>query len=174
MLVGHLRQRGDVGHVSRRISDRFAIDGTRAGVDGTLDIGRLITVRKLDGHSLPRQEMREHGVRRPIELRHGNYIAARLDKVAYRIEDRSLPCADAQRLDAAFQGSNTMLQHRVRRVADTAVTMSLRLQIEQRSGMLGAFKSKRDGLVYRDCNRPGCGVTVEARMQRKRRALHHT
>ena len=149
MLVGDLGELLDIADVARRIADAFAENRAGLVVDQLLDRLGLIDCGKADIDALARQEMREQRVGRAVELRNGNDIAAELGDIERGVVQRGLAGGDAQRFDAAFERRDAPLQHRVRRVADPAVTKALDFEIEQRRAMLGAVECVGDGLIDR-------------------------
>ncbi len=78
---------------------------------------------------------------------------------------------------AAFESCDTLLQHRLRRVADPGIDIAERLQAEQRSGVIGIVEHEGRGLVDRRCPRAGSRIGLRARVHGKggkaRRTIGH-
>ncbi len=110
MLVRNFRQRLNVCHVPGGIADTFAIDGPRVFVDQFLDIVGGIAGRKAPFDSLLGQDVRKQCVRSTIKLRQRHNVVAHLRDIDERIVNRRHPRADAERFNAAFEGSDTLFQ----------------------------------------------------------------
>ena len=116
--------------------------------------------------------MREQGVRRAVQLRDRDDVAAELGDVERRIIDRRLPRAHAQRFQAALERRDPPLQHRRGRVADPAVAIPLDLEIEEGRPMVGAVERIRDGLIDRDRHGLRRRIDLIAAVNRDRLASH--
>ena len=74
--VRDLGERFDIADVAGRIADALAEDGAVVGVDqASMPRGRSDSAKRTV-HALPRQNMREQRVRRPVELRRRDDVAA--------------------------------------------------------------------------------------------------
>ena len=156
MTRGDRRQRPYVADIARRIADAFAEHGARVLIDQLLD--RLGGIGAGETHldPLARQNMGEQRVRGAVELRQGNDVAAHRREVEHGVVQRRLAGTHAERLDAAFERGDAALKHGGRRVADTAVAVTLGFEVEQGGAVIGAVEFVGDGLVDRDRDRPGC------------------
>ena len=98
----------------------------------------------------------------------GDDVRARTHQRSNRQVQRRLAAGRGNRADTAFQRCNTLLQHRIGRVAQARVHMAGALQVEKAGGVVARFKDKRGGEVNRygarACRWVGCG----ARVQRQR------
>ena len=160
--VRHLRQRLDIADVAGRIAYALAVDGARLGVDEALDSLRTVGLGKAHRHALPRQNMREQRVRRAVELRRRDDVAAHAGEVEHRVVHRGLAGGHAYRLQSAFERRHAPLQHGSGGIADARVAVALDFQVEQRRGVLGAVESVGHGLVdgYRNRARSGVGLVT--------------
>ena len=77
-----------------------------------------------------------------------------------RVVQRRLAGRDAHRLHAAFEGGDAAVEHVGRRVADPAVAVAGRFEIEQGGAMLGAVEFIGGGLIDRHRNGAGRWVAV--------------
>ena len=77
---------------------------------------------------------------------------------------RCLPCRDRERADTTFEFADAFLEHRGRRIGDTAVAKAFRFEIEQGRAVIGAVERMGDGLVDRDGN---CWWSDRARSRRE-------
>ena len=153
---GDRRQRPYVADIARRIADAFEEHGARVLIDQLLD--RLGGIGAGETHldPLARQNMGEQRVRGAVELRQGNDVAAHRREVEHGVVQRRLAGTHTQRLDAAFERGDAALKHGGRRVADTAVAVTLGFEVEQGGAVIGTVEFVGDGLVDRDRDRPGC------------------
>jgi len=78
---------------------------------------------------------------------------------------RGLAAGHRNRANAAFQGADALLQHRVGRVADAAVDMARPFQIEQRLRVVAGLKDERGGEVNGQCAGAGGRVGRRACVQ---------
>ncbi len=118
--VRHLRQRLDIADVAGRIAYALAVDGVRLGVDEPLNSLRMVGLGKADRHALPGQNMREQRVRRAVELRRRDDIAAHASKVEDRVAYCGLAGGHAHRLHSAFE-------RRHRRSSTAVVGLAIRV-----------------------------------------------
>ena len=76
VAVGYFGQRLDVADIAGRISDRLAINSLGIFVDQPVDGIGLVALREAAGGALARQYVRQHRMRRPVELRNRYDVAA--------------------------------------------------------------------------------------------------
>jgi hypothetical protein len=70
----------------------------------------------------------------------------------------SVPGADSQGADPAFEVGHTLLENIAGGVHNTSINVAGLLQGKQPGGMIGVIELVRGSLVYRDCPRPGGGI----------------
>ena len=123
--VRDLGQRFDVADVAGRIADAFAEHGAvLSSISFSIASARSDSANRTVT-ALARQHMGEQRVRRAVELRHRDDVAAQSSEVEDRIVQRGLAGADAQRLDAAFERGDAPLEHGDGRIADAAVAIAV-------------------------------------------------
>ena len=88
------------------------------------------------------------------------------------IIERRLAGAGGERLDAALERGDALLQHDGGRVADAAVAVALDFEVEQRGAMVGAVERIGDGLIDRHGHGPGGRVGVVSAVDGDRLSLH--
>src|SRR5262249_1117470 len=75
---------------------------------------------------------------------------------------------NCQTRGAAFERSNTLLQHRVGRVADAGIDVAEGLQAEQRGGVVDVLEHEGGRLIDWRCARTGGRIGLGAGMDRER------
>ena len=172
VFVGDFRDSLDVGDVSRRISDTFAIDRTRVFVDQLFDVFGPVGHGKTRLDAALRKNMCEKGISRPIKLRSGNDIVPGFEDIDQGILNCGHSGADAQTIDSAFQSCHSLLEHCIRRIADSSVDIPLNFQVEKGSPMLRAVELERYSLIDRDSDCLGRRVAVISDVNCNRFRLH--
>src|ERR1700674_2410209 len=87
-------------------------------------------------------------VGRSIQLRNRDNITTGVSKIYEREVQGRLPAANCERSDTALKFGDALFKNSSCRVSDPTVTITLNLQIEQCSTVIGAVESIRCGLVY--------------------------
>src|SRR5947209_17427824 len=103
---------------------------------------------------------------RPVELRHGDDVAAAIGQRGDRVIKRCLAGTDGKRGMPAFERGDAPLQHVDRRIADPAVAEALGLQIEQSRAVIGAVEGIGDRLVNGHGNRVRRRIVLEPAVDR--------
>jgi len=80
---------------------------------------------------------------------------------------RGVPGRHRKRGGAAFEGCDTLFQHRVGRISDAGIDVAECLQAEQRGGVIGVVKHERRGLINRCRPRAGSRIRLRAGMHGK-------
>jgi hypothetical protein len=111
-------------------------------------------------------------MRRTIELWNGNDVAAEIGDIDKGEMQRCLPRRDRERADTAFEFADAFLEHRGRRIGDTAVAKAFRFEIEQGRAVIGAVERIGDGLVDRDGNGLGGRIGLVAGVNGDRLVAH--
>ena len=155
-------ERLEIAHIAGRITDGLAKNCAGIVVDQGLDIGRAVRLRETHLHSHPRQDVREEGVSRAVQLRHRHDVAPHFGGVQRRVIQRRLPRTHAEAAHSAFEFRDALLENVGGRVADPGVTVSRHFEVEQRGAMLGAVERVRGRLIDRHGDRFGGGIAVEA------------
>src|SRR5262249_38964487 len=88
-------------------------------------------------------------MRSAVELWDRNDVGVHLRQIGDGIVYGGLAAGDAERFDAPLQQGNAPLQHSVRRIADSGVAVSVRLEVEQRGTVVGAVEGVGGRLIYR-------------------------
>ena len=125
----------------------------------------LVGLGKAGLHAELGQDVGKQRVRRAVELRYRDDVAAGLGNVEHRVVECGLPGGDRQGIDAAFELRHAPLEHLVGRIADAGVAIALDLQVKQRRTVRGTVEGIGDGLVDRHRHRLGGRVRVKAGMQ---------
>ena len=172
MIMGDRRERLEVAQIARRIPDAFAEHRASIVVDELCDGGWPVVRREFDGDAESRQEMCEEGVSGTVQLRYGNDVATRLQQIHDGIMQGRLPTADHQGLEAAFERRDPLFEDLVRRVADSAVPVTLDFEVEQSRSVIGAVERIGNGLIDRNSNRPGGGIWLVSAMNSNGLSLH--
>ena len=116
-----LRQRFDVADIAGGIADGLGEHRPGVLVDQPLDRIGLVAVGEAPLDALARQDVAEQRVRRAVELRHGNDVAAVIGDIDESEMQRGLAGGDRERADAAFELADALLEHRGGRIGDAAV-----------------------------------------------------
>ncbi|CAM4172240.1 hypothetical protein ACAN107058_23330 [Paracidovorax anthurii] len=158
VVVRHLRQRGDVGHVAQRVADGF--DEHRLGprVDVPGEARRIARIGEARGDALARQRVGEEVVGAAVERAGRDDVVARLRDGLDGVGDGRHARGQGQRGDAALQRRDALFQHVVGRVHDARVDVAGHLQVEQVRPVLGAVEGIGDGLVDGHGHGAGRGV----------------
>ena len=127
-----------------------------------LDGVGLVAVGKARGDALARQDMREQGMRRAIELRDRDDVAAAVGEIDEGEMQRRLSGRDRERADAAFEFGDALFKHGGGRIGDPAVAIAFRFEVEQGRAVIGAVEGIGDGLVDRNRDGFGCRIGVVA------------
>ena len=141
-------------------------------VDQLLDRVGLVAVGKARRDALTRQHVREQGVRRAVELRHGNDVAAGVGEIDESEMQRRLSGCDRERADAAFELGDALFKNGGGRIGDPAVAKTFGFEVEQGGAMIGAVEGVGDGLVDRNGDRLGGRIGVVAGVNCNRFVAH--
>src|SRR6516164_942942 len=85
-----------------------------------------------------------------VKLGNRDDVPAKLGEVEYRIMQGGLPGAYAERFHSPFERGDAPLEDGSGRIADTAIPVSLDLEIEESGSVLGSVKCVCDRLIDRD------------------------
>ena len=173
MTVRDFGQRLDVADIAGGIADGLGEHRFGVRVDQSLDRVRLVAVGKAAGDTLARQHMAEQGVRRAVELRDGDDVAAAIGEVGECEMQRGLAGRDRQRADAAFEFGDALFQNRRGRIGDPAVAIAVGFEIEQRGAVIGAVEGIGGGLIDRNGDGLGGRIWLVAGMNGDRLVAHH-
>ncbi len=141
-------------------------------VDQLLDGVRLVAVGKARRDALTRQDVRQQGVRRSVELRHGNDVSAGVGEVDQSEMQRGLSGCDRKRSDAAFEFGDAFFKNGGRRIGNPAVAVTFGFEIEQGGTVIGAVEGVGDGLIDRNGDRLGRRIGVVAGVNCNRFVAH--
>jgi hypothetical protein len=172
MAVRDLRQRLDIADIAGGISDGLGEHRLGVLVDQFFDRVRLVAFGETAGDALPRQYMSKQRIRRAVELRNGNDIAAAIGEIDEREMQRRLTARDRERADAAFEFGDALFEHSGGGVGDPAIAKAFGFQIEQGGAVIGAVEGIGDGLVNRDGDRLGRGIGIVAGVNGDRLIAH--
>ncbi len=111
-------------------------------------------------------------MRRAVELRHRNDVAAEIRHVQQCIVQRGLASADAHGFDAPFQCRDPPIQYLDGWIADPAIAETFGLEIEQGGAVLGGIECVCNGLVDWNRDRVSCGVGLVTAVDRDGLASH--
>ncbi len=114
------------------------------------------------GDALARQDVREQGVRRAVELRDRDDVAAGVGEIDEREMQRRLSGRDRERADAAFEFGDALFKNGGGRIGDPAVAIAFGLEVEQGGAVIGAVEGVGDGLVDRNGDGLGRRIGVVA------------
>ena len=166
MALADSGKRLDVADIAGGVTDALAIDGARLGVDQLFDRIGLIGFGEPHRNALARENVREQRVGGAVKLRHRNDVAAHLGEIEHRIVERGLPACDAQGIEAAFKRGDAAFEHFRRWIADAAIAVAGRFEIEQGGAVIGALEFVSDSLIDRDgdglCCRIGLVAAVDS------------
>ena len=172
MPMRDLCQRFDVADIAGGIADRLSEDRLGVVVDQSFDGVGLVAVGETGRDALTRQDVAEQGVRRAVQLRDRDDVAAAVGEIDEGKMQRRLTGRDRERPDAAFEFGNAFFQYRRGRIGDPAVAVALRFEIEQRGAMIGAVECVSHRLVDRNGDRLGCRIGFIAGMNGDRLVTH--
>ena len=111
MAMRDLRQRLDVADIAGGIADRLGEDRLGVFVDQPFDGVGLVALGETGRDALAGQDMAEQGVRRAVELRHGDDVATGVGEIDEREMQRRLTAGHRECADAAFEFGNALLEH---------------------------------------------------------------
>ena len=111
VAVRDLGQRLDVADIAGGIADGLGEHRLGVLVDQPLDRVGLVAVGEASGDALARQNVAEQRVRRAVELRHGDDVAAVIGDIDEGEMQRGLAGRDRERADAAFELGDALLEH---------------------------------------------------------------
>ena len=106
-----LGQRLDVADIAGGIADGLAEHRLGVLVDQLFDRVGLVAVGEAARDALARQDVAEQRVRRAVELRHGDDVAAVVGEIDEGEMQRGLSGRDRKRADAAFELGDALLEH---------------------------------------------------------------
>ena len=141
-------------------------------VDQLLDGIRLVAVGKARRDALTRQDVSKQGVRRSVELRHGNDVSAGVGQIDQSEMQRRLSGCDRERSDAAFEFGDALFKNGGGWIGNPAVAITFRLEVEQGGAMIGAVEGIGDGLIDRNGDRLGRRIGVVAGVNCNRFVAH--
>ena len=128
----------------------FAENRACVFVDQPLDVGGRVARGEAALYALARQDILQERMRRAVELRHGDDVAAVVGDIGESVVQGRLACGDGERADAALEFGDAPFQNVRRRIADPAVAEALGLQIEEGGGVIGAVERIGGRLVDRN------------------------
>ena len=170
--MSYLCQRRNVADIPRWIAYTLAEYRSRFLVNRCVHSRRMIGFREPNVDAEAWENVGEQGVRSPVELWDRDNIRAGCGKVKYRVVQRCLTRAYAERFQSTFQRRDPPLQNDIGGIADPAIPVTFSFEVEKRSAMIGAVKSVRYSLVDRDRNGFRGAVRFIARMDGQRFASH--
>ena len=153
--VRNLGECFDIGHVAKRIADRFAENCLGAVVDQRGKGLGLARIGEAHGNALLREGMGKQVVGTAIQRGGRHDVVARLGDRLDRVGDCCHARSDGQCSDTTFKCGDALFQHVGGRVHDAGVDVALHLQVEQIGTVLGTVKRIGHRLVDRNSNRLG-------------------
>jgi len=163
---------GEVHHIAERVADGFAVNRFGALVDQRGGGLRVVGIDKLHIDAVLRQRVREQVVSAAVQRAGGDDVVARLGDGQDRIGDRRLSGCQRQRANAAFEGSDALLQHVGGRIHDARIDIALHLQIEEIRAVLGVVKGVTRRLIEWHGDRFGGRIGRIAGVNGKRIEAH--
>ena len=162
MLVRYARQHFDVANVTGRVSNALAEESPGIVVHQLLEGGWMITLGKSNVDSQLGQDVRKQRVSRPVKLRDRDDVLAVPRYVQNGVVQRRLTAADSECSHSAFKRGDAPFEYVAGRVTDSAVTVSLDLEIEQSRTVLSAVEGVGYGLIDRNGDRLGRRIGLVA------------
>jgi hypothetical protein len=128
----------------------------------------MIAFGKSNSDAELRQDVREEGVGRSVKLRDRDDILAVPRYVQNGVVQGRLTAAYTERSHSAFECGDAPFEHVAGRVADSAVTIPLDLEIEQSRSVLSAVESVGYGLIDWHGDRPRRRIDLVATVDGER------
>jgi len=158
VLVGDGRDGVDVGDVTVGVAQSLEVDGLGVGLDRVLDLFQVMCIHEGGGDAELGQGVLQQVIAAAVDGLLGHDVVAGLRQRLDGVGDGRRAGSGGQSSDAALERRDTLLEHVLRGVGQTAIDVSGVGQTEAVSGVLAVAEDVGGGLVDGDGAGIGGGV----------------